>query len=287
MGEFFSNLWLRLPCHADEIRVLEGKGQEDIKNDIAKSFEQMMHEFRSLGVGKKIKKRIEDDAVSVSISKGRRSSISQTTDATFVMRRFLEPADGDGKENPFDDAHHPSTPWASDPDLILGAVRNRDKHLINSLLAEKGSLSSRSAQGYTVLHYCAINNDAGTAALLIEHGADINAKDYELRSPFQVALASEALDVARLLAERGCTFGDLSSALIPLMAREEEVPGIPSLLAALAERLNPARQGPHLIHEAITRNEHDALKMLLSAGFSATKPDRDGKHPWPPLSCSD
>lgn len=248
----------------------------------------MMSEFRNLDAGRRIKRRVEDDLASVAASRGRRPSISATTDANFAMKRFLGPAgtsQGAGAQSP-DAIAAPSdrafpSPWSHDPSAILEAVRSQNRQVIETLLIHGVSLSPRNAQGFTVLHYCAIADDADTAALLLDHGADVNAKDWELRSPFRLALASEALGAASLLAKRGCVLGDLSSSLIRLAARTEQVPGIKTLLQTLAERLNVTDQGPFLLHDAINSNERGALKILLDSGFDPMKTDQDGKQKAP------
>ncbi|KAH6685913.1 ankyrin [Plectosphaerella plurivora] len=263
--------------------VLEGKGQEDIRADIGKVYGQMMNEFRNLESGKKIRKRLEDDVASVTSNrtKGRRPSVSNVTDSTFVMRRFLQPANGEsGQQNTTAVPTTSMSPWASDSNAILDAVRSGNRALIANFVESGVSLSARSAQGYTALHFCAISDDAETCAILLDHGADVNGKDFELRSPFRLALASEALAVARVLAERGCVIGDLSAALIKLAVRTDEVPGTHALLRTIAERLNNTKQGPYLVHEVIDLDDAAALAMLLDDGFSVTKPDRNGFTPY-------
>ncbi|EEY21378.1 ankyrin [Verticillium alfalfae VaMs.102] len=264
--------------------LLEGKGQDDIRADIKDAYVKIMSEFRNFEAGKRVKRRIENDVASASTERGRRASLSEVTDPEFSMRRFLQPVTDDGLvargiNATMGESHNTAdtaallSPWASDPNAILEAVRARNQHLIETLLNQGLSLSTRSVQGYTVLHYCAIADDAETANLLIEHGADINAKDYELRSPFRLALASEALSVARLLSEKGCIIGDSSTALLRLTGRSEEVPGVRPLLQSLAKRLIETGQGPFLLHQAISDVDKSSMKILLDEGFSISKPD--------------
>lgn len=271
--------------------LLEGKGQDDIRADIKDAYVKIMNEFRNFEAGKRVKRRIEDDVASASTERGRRASLSEVTDPEFSMRRFLQPATDDrlvagGINATMSESHDTAntaallSPWASDPNAILEAVRARNQHLIETLLNQGISLSTRSVQGYTVLHYCAIADDSETANLLIEHGADINAKDYELRSPLRLALASEALSVARLLSEKGCVIGDSSTALLRLTGRSEEVPGVRPLLQSLAKRLVETGQGPFLLHQAISEVDKFSIKILLDEGFSISKPDHRGITPF-------
>ncbi|KAM0277052.1 hypothetical protein ACHAQH_006122 [Verticillium albo-atrum] len=266
--------------------VLEGKGQEDIRADISKVYGQMMSEFRNLEAGRKVKMRVEDDLISNSASRGRRPSASDITDVSFAMRRFLEPegVSHNAVTPALDSSSNPDatmlSPWSQDPHAILEAVRSQNRHLIDTLLSHGVSLSPRSEQGYSVLHYCAIIDDAETATLLLEHGAIVNAKDYNLSTPFRLALDSESLKVAQVLTERECIIDDLSEALFRLLVRKEEPPGIQGLLAALALRLNETPQGPYLIHEAIIKKNRGALRLLLGAGFKVTKKDQNGVSPF-------
>ncbi|KAM0271382.1 hypothetical protein ACHAQH_009129 [Verticillium albo-atrum] len=258
--------------------------QEDIRADIKDAYEKITNEFRNFETGRRVRRRIEDDVVSASTERSRRASLSEVTDPDFSMRRYLQPEAGqmlmaDGINAPVNESYNATetttflSPWAGDPNTILKAVRAQNRHLIETLLTQGISLSTRSVQGYTVLHCCAIADDFETADLLIQHGADINAKDYELRSPFRLALASEALNMARLLAEIGCVIGNASATILRLMRRAEEVPGIRILLQALGKRLIDNGQGPFLLHQAIAENEKASIKMLLDESFSVSKPD--------------
>ena len=54
----------------------------------------------------------------------------------------------------------------------------------------------------TPLHFAAEKNSLEVARLLIEHGADVNAKD-SVFTPLDMAAEFNSIDVARLLIEQG------------------------------------------------------------------------------------
>jgi hypothetical protein len=97
----------------------------------------------------------------------------------------------------------------STPSLpLMDAVRSRNREIVSQLATNRETLKQRTQQGYTALHLCSIYNDAETARILIEYGAEINAKDGLLRSPLQLALAAESAEVTSLLVEKGCSIHD-------------------------------------------------------------------------------
>ena len=59
-------------------------------------------------------------------------------------------------------------------------------------------MNARREDGFTPLHVASENGSLEVARLLIDHGADIGAKDNEGRTPFQVASGS---DMAELLSK--------------------------------------------------------------------------------------
>ena len=99
------------------------------------------------------------------------------------------------------------------PDSLLDAVRSQDVKRVKAILSRDEDCSSRTTEGLSTLHYCAFHNDAEMVELLLGHGADVNAKDNQLRSPFMLAVACSALEVAgvfrvmgvRLTMQLGCS----------------------------------------------------------------------------------
>ncbi|KAI1803259.1 ankyrin [Daldinia bambusicola] len=266
---------------------LEGKGQDEIKNDVNKVYEKLSIELRGRDSGRRVRKRMEDDVASVSAFGGRRQSMSQSTDTAFPLNRYLdrlpEPSvilsPGHYKSSSHTSSDILLNPFSAEPITLLEAVRARNSDGIMRLISNGYSTAERTQDGQTVLHFCAIYNDAEIAQLLLDHGADINARDNLLRSPLNVALSSEALNVANILVQRGCSLTGSVDMIFPLIQRIEEMPGIRPLLGSLAPRFNKSTSRPYFIHQTLETNDLQSLEILLSAGFDPNMKDKYGLPP--------
>ncbi|KAF3059700.1 Ankyrin-2 [Daldinia childiae] len=274
-------------CQDTNRRFLEGKGQDEIKNDVNKVYEKLSIQLRNRDSGKRVRKRMEDDVASVSAFEGRRQSISQSTDAAFALNRYFDQLPE--PPNPLSPLDYQSnsqassevllSPFLVEPITLLEAVRTRNSDGVVRLISSGYSTAERTQDGQTVLHFCAIYNDAEIAQLLLDHGADINARDNQLRSPLNVALSSEALTVANVLVQRGCSLTGSTDMVFPLTQRIEEIPGIRPLLKTLAPKFNKSASGPYLVHRALETNDLQSLEILLSAGFDPNTRDQYGLPP--------
>ncbi|KAK7423684.1 hypothetical protein QQX98_000874 [Neonectria punicea] len=262
--------------------VLEGKRQEEVKAEIHELYQKLTVDFNELRRGKEVRSRIEEDIDTDSVGE-RRTSLSTMTDSGLIMERFLEQSPvvhssmdaPEGSDTPTAQGSPGKLPQVVSSDAIFEAVRNQNKPLVQDLITRGAGLSARSAQGLTVLHQCAISNDAEMGELLIENGAGIDAKDYQLRSPFKLALACDALHFCELLASRGCVVSDSVEELRNLAARDEDVQGRTELLGALAKRLKQSEQCL-FAHPAIRLGDVKCLTVLVESGFDPAMRDKHG-----------
>jgi len=75
---------------------------------------------------------------------------------------------------------------------------------VAKLLLEHGAdLNAKNKYGWTPLHYAALNGRVDIVATLLEHGADPNVQDKFGRTPLHLAASEGRVDVVRLLLERG------------------------------------------------------------------------------------
>jgi uncharacterized protein len=96
--------------------------------------------------------------------------------------------------------------FAADGFFPLGLAAFFGHREIVRLLLENGaraSLAARNAQHVTALHGAVVRGDADIAKLLLDHGADPNARQESGFLPLHEAAANGKEAIARLLVERG------------------------------------------------------------------------------------
>ncbi|WP_346432465.1 ankyrin repeat domain-containing protein [Flavobacterium pisciphilum] len=102
---------------------------------------------------------------------------------------------------------------------LLEAVEAGDINSVITLLKEKPSLEIKNKDGETALMAAVYNQNNEIATVLINAGADVNAQDKMLNSPFLYAGAEGNLEIVKLALSHGANFGVYNryggSALIP------------------------------------------------------------------------
>ncbi len=94
--------------------------------------------------------------------------------------------------------------WTRDGEVPLYLAARENAFGVAALLIEKGAdINAKNNYGYAPLHNAAWRNGVEVAALLIEKGADINAKDSSGATPLHDAAWQNAVGVAALLIEKG------------------------------------------------------------------------------------
>ncbi|KAH6970650.1 ankyrin repeat-containing domain protein [Ilyonectria sp. MPI-CAGE-AT-0026] len=262
---------------------LTGKGQDEIRNDIAVGYEKLSAQFQSPENGKRLRRRLESDLESVTAGH-RRGSGSVITDADLPMRRFLEREDSyDVLEEPvLVDTLPLSSPDLSNEPLLIKAAKTGNRSLILQLLSTGSSTRERGSDGRTALHYAAIHDDGETARLLLERGAEVNAKDNTLDTPFKLATSGESINAqaAVVLVEKGCAMGDFPSRLIGAITAAEEPESLRPLISLIIKRrLNSGARGPFLLHQAIVMKDDACLRILLEEGLDPEQRDTYGIAP--------
>ena len=151
--------------------------------------------------------------------------------------------------------------------------------LVNSELARDPAFAkSRVGLGWTPLHAAAFAGNTEVAALLLEHGAEVNARaDNKFKnSPLQVGLLTAQLEMTRLLIAKGADVNQKQALGFtplqePSLAGNERL--IEVLLAAGADLNARADDGRTALDEAI-RGKHDgAVKLLRGKGAVIGLPD--------------
>ncbi|KAJ4328655.1 hypothetical protein N0V84_000845 [Fusarium piperis] len=255
---------------------LEGKKLDEIKSDIGQLYEKFMSDFKDIVRGEEFRRQIEKDVDNDSVRDGQ-------SDAGFVMRNFMNqtpavdyPDQGAGASGTSDTLAGGDDLFNMDnPEAMLDAVLSQNKQYVRALISRGVGLTGRSKQGFTVLHYCAFDNDVAMGKLLIKSGAQLNTKDFHLRSPLRLALSLPSYEFAELLVDSGCDIGDSMEELRRLVARDGEIPGRTGLFQALSRTLNLSDQCSFL-HAAIRSGDTKSLKVLFNSGFDPKLKDETG-----------
>ncbi|KAJ9136988.1 Ankyrin [Coniochaeta hoffmannii] len=265
---------------------LTGKGQQEIKDEVSRGFEKLARQFQSLDTARKFQRRLQDDLESVSAFGGRRSSFTDTTDAgaALLMATFLEGtrngttlAPPSMDEGPYsnDGITLPASEYVLEDSVpLLQAAQAGNTQQVRALIALGASPSAKSQDGRTALHFCAIYDDVTTAEILVEHGAEIDAKDNKSRSPLRIALGTGSLGVATFLIQRGGTL-DNYPALLDAIGSGQDHDAFTPLLDALHVRLDSVGESV-LLHEVLERHDDVALHRLFDAGFDPNARDASG-----------
>ncbi|KAL2672434.1 hypothetical protein Neosp_013144 [[Neocosmospora] mangrovei] len=135
------------------------------------------------------------------------------------------------------------------PETMLDAVRSQNKQYVRALISRGVGLTGRSKQGFTALHYCAFDNDVAMGQLLIKNGAQLNTKDFHLRSPLRLALSLPSYEFAQLLVDSGHFLG---------VARE--------LLKAGANPNHASNDGRNAMYWALYCGNVELFKLLIEHG---------------------
>ena len=168
---------------------------------------------------------------------------------------------------------------------LLSAVEKQDAKLVSEILRSKPNLEIKDHQGRTALMIATYNEDTGIAEMLILAGANVNAQDKMLNSPFLYAGASGFVPILKLCLANGADFKVFNryggTALIPAAERRH------------VEVVQILTQTPHFpidqvnnlgwtaIMEAVVLGSKSdvqtkIVKILVDAGCDFSIPDNDG-----------
>ena len=201
--------------------------------------------------------------------------------------------------------------------LFFDACAKGDVDVLRGLLAKDADLvhaenAERPHRGWTGLHAAAQHGQANAVGLLLEHGADPNAREAgDNTYAMHWAAAGGHLDVVRRLADAGgdvvgdgdehevevigwatCLdgcHGEVADFLVSRGARHHifsaiaigQLDLVRTVVAknreTLNRRLSRFEQGLTSLHFAISRNRYDILDLLIELGADLEADDRNGQ----------
>ena len=158
---------------------------------------------------------------------------------------------------------------AADVELVQ-AVKNGDATAVHALLEHDADVNARQGDGATALHWAAHLNDLEAADLLIRAGAAVNATNDLGVTPLWVATtAGNAAMVAKLLAARGDPniAPDTGGSPLMIAARQGNLAAVRSLLVHGADmNAKEGAQGQTALMWAVAQRNPDVVRVLLETG---------------------
>jgi ankyrin repeat protein len=141
--------------------------------------------------------------------------------------------------------------------------------------------------GVTPLHCAARGGSVEAAALLIERGLSVLAKDSRGDTPLHWAAAQGQLDTVRHLVQKGADVNATNlfgGTPLLVVARGKVAPRVVNLLVQSGAKVNATdMSGENALHKlawfAYPKENLKAAQMLLDAGADANAKNHDGKMP--------
>jgi len=136
------------------------------------------------------------------------------------------------------------------------------------LLGAGAAVNSKNAFGATALMWCA--NDFAKVGLLVEKGADVNARSKQGRTPLVIAAAhSGNFEVVKFLVEHGANLSNRKSAAEEHAAAAPEASGLPA----------SRKTASSVLAEAADANDTETLRYLIEKGADVDARNEIGDTP--------
>ncbi len=156
------------------------------------------------------------------------------------------------------------TSFAASPELLV-AIRNGDHATVQKLLAAKADANTADKSGTTVLMHSVIESDTRMMKLLIDAGADVNARNALDSSALMYAVTDLAR--TRLLLDAGANVQVTGKAgATPMSVAVTAFGSTPVLKLLTAKGAAPE---PRLMALAAANGDIEAIQYLLSIGVPA------------------
>ncbi len=157
---------------------------------------------------------------------------------------------------------------------------------ITQLLLESGAAAKINEAGYeaeTALHFAAENSGIPTIELLLQHGANINARNRFGQTPLALATLKDRKDIVEFLITRGADVNTISTrGNTPLIGASHSSPEITRLLLAArgTEMINHAGSDRMTaLHFAAENGAIETIELLLQHGADINARDQQGRTP--------
>lgn len=173
---------------------------------------------------------------------------------------------------------------SGDSPLSLALSLNHND-LVPILIDGGADMNARNGQDLTLLHQAILNHDAKTAKFLLEQGADMNALTGEQESPLQLAIHCHLPEVVDALCVRGVALSSPDNKGDPpiwtaLELNDEEIAKVLVKHGVDTDCWGPGPDGCQqtLLHRAIDENKENIAGFLIRSGCDLDTPRQPGQN---------
>lgn len=169
-------------------------------------------------------------------------------------------------------------------DALFDAAKANDLARVRGMIESNAALLNRKDPQYgaTALHWAALRGNKEVVEYLVGAGADVNARNKEGETPFQVAQRAGRKNVLPLLGGGGAAQpAAVSDAPIFDAAKRGDLSLVRQIVQGDASALK-LRDGPFgatPLHWAALKGHKDVVAFLVSAGADTKATNRDGETP--------
>ena len=166
---------------------------------------------------------------------------------------------------------------------LYGAALADAREAVEVLLQHKANVNAKDREGDTPLHNAAVVNASETAEVLLQHGAKINAKTEDGRTPLYNAAVVNASETAEVLLQHGAKINaKTEDGRTPLhIAVWVNAPETAKVLLQHNAKVNAKDKDDWTpLHYAAENNSREAAEVLLQQGAKVNAKDESG---WTPL----
>ncbi|XP_037922390.1 rabankyrin-5 [Hermetia illucens] len=243
----------------------------------------VLHIASQMGLAKLVRKLLEKGA-----SSNLQSSVAELKSAIHfaiegnhpdVLKEFVafKKSDGDGEKPDFNVKNA-----AGDSPLSLALALNKND-LVSILIEGGADVNARNGQDMTLLHQAILNQDDETAVFLLNQGADMNALTADQESPLQLAIHCRLAKVVDALCTRGVPFSAPDNKGDPplwtaLDSDQEDVAQVLVRHGVDTDCWGPGPEGclQTLLHRAIDENKENIAVFLIKSGCDLDSPRQPG-----------